>query len=199
MKVMGLSLDSSAKTPIVLLQSEEQEVLPIWVGAMEAMSISLALSEQNMPRPLTHDLFITLLDTLEASIESLEIHNFEQGMFYADILIRQGDITHKIDCRPSDGIALALRVNTPIKVHPNVLQKSEKTAQLQDGTSFKLLNENTSKDKTHEPAKLLTKIVHNIKHGAPKPNVHTNATQPSNEKELKELLQTLEPQSSRRM
>ncbi len=197
MQVMGLSLDSSAKTPIVLLQSsEDKRILPIWVGAMEAMSISLALSGQSMPRPLTHDLIISILDTLEANVKAVEIHKFQEGTFYADVLVHKEDTIHRVDCRPSDGIALALRTGSPIAVHPQVLQEAQHSAQQQDGTSFQLLNAEEFKANTQQPAKLMTQVIQNI---STKPSVQTNTNTTKDEQELAKLLSSLEPQSQRRM
>ncbi len=199
MQIMGLSLDSDAKTPIILLQSvQDQKILPIWIGAMEAMSISLALSQQSLPRPLTHDLMVSLLDTLDARMKALEIHSFNEGAFLADLLVQQGDTINRIDCRPSDGIALAIRTGTPIAVHPDVLEAAQHTAQLQDGTSFTLLKPAEAKSK--DPAKLLNKVLQNIQQSKdPKLNVHTNIKQTDDEQELEKLLNSLEPSSSRRM
>ncbi len=199
MQIMGLSLDSDAKTPIILLQSpHDQKILPIWVGAMEAMSISLALSQQVLPRPLTHDLMVNMLDALGANVKALEIHSFQEGAFIADLLVQQGEIIYRIDCRPSDGIALAIRTATPIAVHPDVLEKAQHKAQLQDGTSFTLLK--PEENAMQNPAKLLTKVMQNIQQSSEsKPNVRTNIKQTDDEQELKELLESLEPLSTRRM
>ncbi len=199
MQIMGLSLDSDAKTPIILLQSpEDQKILPIWIGAMEAMSISLALSQQSLPRPLTHDLIVNMLDNLDASIQALEIHSFNEGAFLADLLIRQGDTIHRVDCRPSDGIALAIRSAKPIAVHPDVLEAAQHTAQIQDGTSFTLLKPTEAKSK--DPTKLLNMVLKNIQQSkGPRPNVQTNIKQTDDEQELKKLLDSLEPSSTRRM
>ncbi len=199
MQVMGLSLDNESKTPIVLLQSaENKSILPIWIGATEAMSISLALSSQNMPRPLTHDLLLSILDSLGAQVKAIEIHTFKDATFFADVLIHMGDTMHRIDCRPSDGIALALRTGSPIAVSKQVLQEAQHEAQLQDGTSFQLLKAENGEAKTQKPAKLMSKVIQNIQQN-PTPNVHTNVSSSEDEQKLAKLLQSLEPQSSRRM
>ncbi len=137
MRILGLSVDSTAKTPILLLQEEgNMRILPIWIGSMEAMSISLALSGQSVPRPLTHDLLLSMLSHLQGSIESIEIINFVKGTFYADVVIRSGDTVHRIDCRPSDGITLAIKLALPIYVHPEVLENALHAEQKQDAASF---------------------------------------------------------------
>ncbi len=195
--VMGLSLDANTKTPIVLLQAvEDNRMLPIWIGATEAMSISLALSNQKIPRPLTHDLLLSMLDSLGAQIKAIEINKFDKGTFYADVLVHMGDTMHRIDCRPSDGIALAIRTGAPIGIDPEVFEKSQNAAQKQDGTSFQLITDNNAK--TQQPAKLMTKVVQSMQQ-TNQQNVHTAKVNTDNDEELAKLLNALEPQSTRRM
>ncbi len=137
MRILGLSVDSTAKTPILLLQEEgEKRVLPIWIGSMEAMSISLALSGQEVPRPLTHDLLLSTVASLHAVVESIEIINFDKGIFYADLVVRQQEAVYRIDCRPSDGITLAIKLGLPIYVHAEVLENALHAEQRQDAASF---------------------------------------------------------------
>ncbi len=196
MQVAGLSIDSSSKATIVLLKSIEcKKTLSIWVGAMEAMSISLALSQQNMPRPLTHDLTLSMLDAVGASVKGLEIHKFEKGTFYADILVYREGSVYRIDCRPSDGIALALRSASLIAVHPQVIQVAQHVEQVQDGTSFQLLKEEAPKMKP--ASNLIPKVVHKVQ-PMPKPHVQT-VTSTKDEEELAKLLKSMEPLSTRRM
>ncbi len=142
MRILGLSVDTTAKTPILLLQEEgDGRVLPIWIGSMEAMNISLALSGKSSPRPLTHDLTLILLDTVGAHIESLEITNFSNGTFYAELVMRQGQTLHRVDCRPSDGITLAVKLSIPIYVHPEVLEIAMHAEQRQDAASYHMFRE----------------------------------------------------------
>ncbi len=147
MKILGLSIDTTAKTPILLLQEEgDGRMLPIWVGSMEAMNISLALSGKSGPRPLTHDLTLAIIESLGASVTSLEITNFSNGTFYADLVLRHEEQLQRMDCRPSDGITLALKLGLPIYVHEDVLENATHAEQRQDAASFHVLREDDLKD-----------------------------------------------------
>ncbi len=220
MRILGLSVDSTAKTPILLLQEEENErVLPIWIGSMEAMSISLALSGQSVPRPLTHDIMLHLVASLGGIVESIEIINFDKGTFYADLVIRQGEQLHRIDCRPSDGITLALKLSLPIYVHPEVLENAIHAEQKQDAASFqaykpeegmekKLLEQKSMPKVTfqEQPEKTPTKQRPRIQHititPQPKASVKTltdASTLEEGDKDLEKLLRSLEPPSTKPM
>lgn len=125
MKVFGLALDEDSQVPVLVLKDmEEKSILPIWIGAMEAMAISLALNQVKLPRPMTHDLLLSSITSLEAVILSVDVVSLEAGTYYAQIQVRQNDKTKLIDCRPSDGIALALRAKAPIRVDETVLDKA---------------------------------------------------------------------------
>ncbi len=205
MRILGLSVDSTAKTPILLLQTEdEKRVLPIWIGSMEAMSISLALSGQDSPRPLTHDLLLSLVRLLDASIEALEIISFHDGTFFAEMLLKQGEKSFRVDCRPSDGITLAIKLGTPIFVDANVLDTAINAQQRQDATSFQALKPYAEiEQKKVEPPKKSQKNVQHITIKMP-PKAHVKTlTQPTNahdeSMDLEKLLRSLEPPSNKKM
>ncbi|MFV0421288.1 bifunctional nuclease family protein [Oleidesulfovibrio sp.] len=125
MKVMGLSLDEATKAPILVLkQREGDDVLPIWIGAMEAMAISLALNDVETPRPLTHDLLLTSLAAMGAKLVAVNVVDLREGTYFAELEIIQGETTVRVDSRPSDAVALALRAEAPIMVSSEVLQKA---------------------------------------------------------------------------
>jgi bifunctional DNase/RNase len=119
MRVLGLTLDETNHAPILLLQEEAgQELLPIWIGPLEAMAIAVVLGNTPMPmgRPLTHDLFINLLHCLKARLSGVELVDLREGAYYADlVLLLENGTTHRLDCRPSDAVALALRAQAPIR------------------------------------------------------------------------------------
>ncbi len=204
MRILGLSVDGNAKTPILLLQEVDgKRVLPIWIGSMEAMSISLALSGKNIPRPLTHDLTVAVVDALGGSIESIEITNFTEGTFYADLVVRQKDVVQRVDCRPSDGVALALKLGMPIYVHPDVLESAANAKQHQDAASFQMLQEGA--EKALESVEDLTKKRPRIQHVTITPRVKAHvktlidSPKEQEEPDLEKLLHNLEPASSTRM
>ncbi len=207
MHVLGLSIDSVAKTPIVLLQADrEEKVLPIWVGSLEAMNISIALSGQVLTRPSTHDLFHSVLTGLEAYVEGIEIYDFIDGIFHVNMLVRQQDTIHRIDCRPADGIALALKEGAPIVVHRHVLDAAEETEQRQDAIAMQILNPNDEVRNALQSSRIVTRVANNMSVVAPSKLGVINRTSQDHdmligaqEKNLAKLLLTLEPMSSRKM
>ncbi|OPY64267.1 MAG: hypothetical protein A4E57_03583 [Syntrophorhabdaceae bacterium PtaU1.Bin034] len=127
MKVAGITVDPFTNTPIVILKDhEEQDVLPIWIGLLEASSIATALENVQTPRPMTHDLLKNVLDHLGARVVKIEINDLKDNTYYAVIHLEVDKKRMVIDSRPSDAIALALRVNATILVDENVIKKSAK-------------------------------------------------------------------------
>ena len=122
MQVYGLAVENDTETPVLVLKSEEQgTVLPIWIGAMEAMAISMVLNEVSFPRPMTHDLLLSTVATFGGEVVSVNIVDIEQGTFYAEIMIRKDGELIAIDSRPSDAVALAVRADCPVHVAQKVL------------------------------------------------------------------------------
>lgn len=122
MRVVGLGLDAVSKSPIVHLRQVDGEAsLSILVGAMEALSISLVLNGERIPRPLTHDLLLAALKALRAKLSDVEICDLRDGVYYAALNIRMADKVIRLDSRPSDAVALALRAGAPILVRASLL------------------------------------------------------------------------------
>ncbi len=125
MKIKGLVVDPISKMPIVVLQDLHSErILPIWIGVFEANAIALKIENISTPRPMTHDLFKSFLDTLEISVEKVVVNDVRDNTFYALIHCRHRERLITIDSRPSDAIALSLRVNAPIFVEEEVVKKA---------------------------------------------------------------------------
>ena len=141
MRIKGLMLDPASKTPIVILhESEKNILLPIWIGVFEANAIALRIEGIEPPRPMTHDLLFTLLETLETEVKSITISDLKDNTFYAQIDLQAPDGEMRIDARPSDAIALALRAKAPIYVLRSVLeiaQTSEIAQRLSDEEQLK--------------------------------------------------------------
>ena len=124
--IAGLTMDPASNTPIIILKSEEDDqAIPIWIGLLEATSIASALQDIKYDRPMTHDLFKNFSDSLQISIEKVEVCDLKDNTFFARIFFVSKDDNFDIDARPSDAIALALRFNAPIFVEDSVMQKSK--------------------------------------------------------------------------
>jgi len=127
MKVAGITVDPFTNTPIVLLKDlEDKDVLPIWIGLLEASSIATALENINTPRPMTHDLVKNILDKLGVKIVRIEVNDLKDNTYYALLHLEVDNRRLVIDSRPSDAIAIALRTNAPIFVEESVIKKSAK-------------------------------------------------------------------------
>jgi bifunctional DNase/RNase len=125
MVIYGVSFDLVGKQPIVLLKtSEGNRFLPIWIGQPEAASILMKLQGQAAPRPLTHDLFTDMLGQLDAQVVRVCVTELRENTFYATITIRQDGSELDIDSRPSDAIALAVRMDAPIFADDTVIEES---------------------------------------------------------------------------
>ncbi|MCM8772069.1 MAG: bifunctional nuclease family protein [Candidatus Omnitrophica bacterium] len=112
-------------TPIVILRSDEGEVLPIVIGIFEAQSILLVLEKAEFPRPLTHDLMKIIIEVLKGKMQRLEIYTLKDNIYYANLVIEVEGKIEKVDCRPSDGIALALRFGAPIFASEDLLESPD--------------------------------------------------------------------------
>src|SRR5258706_2588388 len=125
MGVKALIVDPIANMPVVILRDEdEKNFLPIWVGVFEANAIALQMEGVTTPRPMTHDLLKNIIQEIEANVVQVVINNLQENTFYAQIFLRVGGKELKIDSRPSDAIALALRTDSPVFVEETVLEKS---------------------------------------------------------------------------
>ena len=126
MKIRGLMMDPVTNMPIVILKDVcSAHVLPIWVGIYEANAIALEIEKVSTPRPMTHDLIKTLLVGLDAGIQKVVVNELKDDTFFAVIwVLRNGELI-SVDSRPSDALALALRLDCPIFVDDSVLKSSK--------------------------------------------------------------------------
>jgi bifunctional DNase/RNase len=126
MSIKGLMLDPVSNSPIVVLKDEDEKFfLPIWVGIFEANAIALQLENVTTPRPMTHDLLKTMIGELNGRVTRVVINDLRDSTFFAQIRVIAGSRTLELDARPSDAIALALRVEAPIFVAQTVLDQAQ--------------------------------------------------------------------------
>ena len=125
MRVSGLTMDPITNTPIVILKDlEEKKAIPIWIGIFEASAIATEIEKITFSRPMTHDLLTEIVKVLKTEVTRVEIHDLRNNTFFANIhLLCEGNRI-VVDARPSDAIAVALRVGAPIYVDDKVVEKS---------------------------------------------------------------------------
>jgi bifunctional DNase/RNase len=129
MRIRGLMMDPVTNMPIVVLKDVEGDsVLPIWVGVYEANAIALEIEKVTTPRPMTHDLLKNMLTGFGASVNKVVVTELKDDTFYAVIWAERDGQTISLDSRPSDALALALRVDCPIFVDDEVLRVSKVTS-----------------------------------------------------------------------
>jgi uncharacterized protein len=133
MTIRGLVMDPVTQTPIVILKDVGGDtVLPIWVGVYEAHAIQLEMEKVSMPRPMTHDLIKNVLVGLDTQVHKVVVTELKEDTFYAVIWLDHGGEVISVDSRPSDALALALRVDCPIFVDDLVLKSSKLAASKTD-------------------------------------------------------------------
>jgi len=123
MELLGVRVELPANAPVVLLreQAGERRVLPIYIGPEEARAIALALEGITTPRPMTHDLLRDVLGAVDVELVSIRVTELRDATFYAELELRAGDRTIQVSSRPSDAVALAVRVDAPIFASEQVL------------------------------------------------------------------------------
>lgn len=126
MSIKGLMVDPITNMPIVLLHDVDgQRVLPIWVGIFEANAIALQVENVSTPRPMTHDLLCNVIRDLNGNVQKVVVNDLKDNTFYAMIHLLVGGEPVVIDARPSDAIALALRVSAPIFAEHTVIDNAK--------------------------------------------------------------------------
>jgi uncharacterized protein len=131
MKIRGLMMDPVTNMPIVVLKDVQgQAILPIWVGMYEANAIQLEIEKIETPRPMTHDLLKNVFLGLEVRVQKIVVNDLKDDTFYAIIWVEREGQTMTIDSRPSDALALALRMDCPIFVDERVLKNAKVSSAL---------------------------------------------------------------------
>lgn len=123
MRVMGIALDTRTGSPIVVLHDKDnRKALPIWIGSAEASAIIRKIENLNVARPMTHDLIMSIIEKTGYELDRAEISTVEKETYFAALILKNEEGQEiAIDSRPSDAIAVAIRVDAPIFVSPAVL------------------------------------------------------------------------------
>ncbi|HZT37437.1 MAG TPA: bifunctional nuclease family protein [Bryobacteraceae bacterium] len=133
MKIRGLMMDPATNMPIVVLKDVSgNAILPIWVGIYEANAIALEIEKVSTPRPMTHDLIKLMLLGMDAGIRKVVVSELKDDTFYAIIWLEKNGELISVDSRPSDALALALRLDCPIYVDDSVLKSSRMAQSVSD-------------------------------------------------------------------
>ncbi len=128
MNVNTILFDNRNSSYIVVLKDESgSKILPIWIGAAEGNSIAMAMSNIKAARPLTHDLIVSIFDRLEIEIARVVISDLIDNTFYASLYLLQNGKEFYVDSRPSDAIAVAIRIGAPVFVEEDVINKQDST------------------------------------------------------------------------
>lgn len=123
--IAGLTMDPNSNSPVIVLKTEEdQRLVPIWIGLLEATSIASAIQNVTFERPMTHDLFKDLTEIMGYMVARVEISELKDNTFYARMYFESPQDAFDMDARPSDAIAIALRFGAPIYVDDAVIEKS---------------------------------------------------------------------------
>ncbi len=125
MEITGVRVELPTNQPIVLLRERGGErYLPIWIGAAEAAAIALSLQGVVTPRPMTHDLMQNILEDLQVSVQRIVVTELRDSTFFASIQLQRNGDSYEISSRPSDAIALAVRMEVPVFAEEGVLEEA---------------------------------------------------------------------------
>ncbi|WP_028972673.1 bifunctional nuclease family protein [Spirochaeta cellobiosiphila] len=138
---------------VVVKAINTEKAIPILIGNLETQSILIGLGKLKIPRPLTHDLFISLLDQLHVDIQQVEIYKYSNETYYANIVYMCSDEVHKLDCRPSDALSLMVRLKIPLLIESEIFEAQgveiftfEEDMQIESHPNKKIMLEEKLKD-----------------------------------------------------
>lgn len=135
MKVTGLTIDPFTSMPIIILKDmDDKKALPIWIGLIEASAIATELEHIQLTRPMTHDLLKNILNAVDIKVDRVVVHDLSDNTFFARVELNRQGKRIDMDARPSDAIAIALRLKAPIFVARKVIDKSRKIDLTKEGT-----------------------------------------------------------------
>lgn len=129
-KIESIRVSLMSQYRVVILKDlASNRYLPIWIGPYEADAITIHLQDVQVPRPLTHDLIVKVIEELDAKVEHVYVSDLSNDTFYARIVLKAGDREISIDSRPSDAVAIAVRVECPIYVNEEVMERAGVTSE----------------------------------------------------------------------
>ncbi|OPX39205.1 MAG: hypothetical protein B1H12_00405 [Desulfobacteraceae bacterium 4484_190.2] len=127
MVISGLTMDPVTNSPIVILKAVDgDETLPIWIGLLEATAIASEMEGIKFSRPMTHDLLKNMMDMVDVKVARIEVSDLKDNTYYAVIHLKQGEKEMTLDARPSDALAISLRVKAPVFVAEEVIKQSSR-------------------------------------------------------------------------
>jgi uncharacterized protein len=127
MVISGLTMDPVTNSPIIILKAVDgDETLPIWIGLLEATAIASEMEGIKFSRPMTHDLLKNMMDMVDVKVARIEVSDLKDNTYYAVIHFKQGEKEMTLDARPSDALAISLRVKAPIFVAEEVIKQSSR-------------------------------------------------------------------------
>lgn len=136
---------------VLVRPREGDKAVPIFIGPLEAQNILLGLGEVEIPRPLTHDLMLQVMEVLSTQLLRVEIHTLSEGTYYANLILEQGGHKMEVDARPSDALALAVRKNCPIFISGDLVEETGiPLTQLQKASNEAGDEENLGESQVHE-------------------------------------------------
>lgn len=130
LRILTLVFTGPEQPAVLVLEPIEQQqlgksrIVPVWIGANEAMQLGVAIERVKLPRPMTHDLFIDAITNLDACVDHVVIDRVEGQTFFAKLVLRQGGRLINLDARPTDALALALREDSPFMIEESVLEQA---------------------------------------------------------------------------
>ena len=155
--MLEMTVDSIRVSPmnyqrvVILKEKNSDRYLPIWIGPAEADAIAVKLQDLSVPRPLTHDLLRTIIDSMGGTIDHILVNDLQNDTFFAKITIKTNGESKEIDCRPSDAVALAVRAKVPIYANEQVMDNEGIHQDQETGTPLERESTSTSSSTEEQP------------------------------------------------